>query len=178
MNIRLGLTLMFFINLSCAMLSHKNMEIGSAEFIKINIGDSENQIEKKLGSPKILSVEKFSSKEYRVFEYSTERKKPNFFFSIDPMTKKVSGRSLWIYEEPERNFDFLIKNHFQINHFKPFYPCHSYGREIVHIDRENGVTIVTRNEKVDLISWSDQALTNLRIAQFFEKCPQGQEKNK
>jgi hypothetical protein len=145
-------------------------------FMNIQIGDSEGQIKTVLSAPQSYNSEKFSSREYRVLEYSTPERDPAAFFIVDPKTNRIAGRSIWISpQDTESNLDRTLRKHFASHRFQKYIPCQSSGPEEVLIDQDHGVSIVTQNKQVQMLSWSDPDLTRLRVARFYEKCPQLQE---
>lgn len=144
--------------------------------LQIPLGAASDLAQKTLGKPS-LNTEKFASVAYDVWEYKRPNGKPLGFLTIDPKTKKIAGRSVWIYEQDqEYATDRLLKEYFKPNRFETLIPCQSRGNEEVLVDKANGIFVATRDRKTTLVSWSDPGLTQLRIQQFYTKCSKLQKK--
>lgn len=167
--------LFFLLQSSCATTS--NSPAGeqlseSRKMMKVLLGQRMDQLKETLGSPSSISTEVFPSIKYDVWEYSSSNYKPSMFFTLDTTNKRVVGRSIEFYGSDADDVDQLLNKHFKQNKFDQKYaPCHARGEEQVLVDAQNGIFIATRDGKALMVSWADPRLTNLRIEDFYLKCP-------
>lgn len=145
-----------------------------SRFADIRLGESVTDLKRKLGEPNSLSGEKYGGSEFRVLTYNASEGSELAFYSIGSQDQVV-GESVWITkEQKESDLEWLTKNYFSNFRFETFYPCKIAGHQKFLIDRVHGVFIGVEDGKVIYLSQSDSELTNLRIADFYDKCPQVQ----
>jgi hypothetical protein len=176
------LRLFFLLQSSCAISSqisareqfHKNDKV-----MKVQVGQTINQLKETLGNPTAISAEAFPSTKYEVWEYASPGLKPMVFFTLDPTNKRVVGRSIEFYGSDTYDVDKLLKEEFKEKKFDQKYaPCHARGHEEVLVDAQKEVFIATRDGKVLVVSWVDAKLANLRIDNFYLRCPKLQPQRK
>jgi hypothetical protein len=149
-----------------------------SRFSGIRLGESVASLKQKLGEPSSLSSEKYGGLEFRVLAYNTSVGSELAFFSVDA-NDQVVGESVWIAkEQKESDLEWLTKNYFSNFSFETYYPCKITGHQKFLIDRSHGVLIGVEEGKVIYLSQSSLELTNLRIADFYNKCPQVQERTR
>ncbi len=146
---------------------------GNDKIMKVELGQSIDQLTKVMGKATTLNTEKFSSAEYEVWEYATVSGQPLGFFTIDSKTKRISGRSIeGLGSGAGDDIGKLLNEHFKNGNFSKYIPCRGRGDEEVRVDIQQGIFVAARDSKVSLVSWADPQLTKLRIDQFYSKCPQ------
>ena len=176
------LLVFFLLQSSCATSSQSSAREqfpNSDKMMKVSLGQSIDQLKKTLGNPTAISTETFPSTKYEVWEYSSSDHKPLVFFTLDSKTKSVIGRSIEFYGSDTYDVDKLLQEHFKENKFDQKYaPCHARSHEEILVDAPKGIFIATRDGKVLVVSWVDRQLANLRIENFYLKCPKLQPQRK
>jgi len=169
------LLLFFLVQSSCATISQSSAGeqfSKNDKLMKVSLGQGIDRLRETLGSPSSISTETFPTIKYDVWEYSSSSSKPSMFFTLDSTNKRVAGRSVEFYGSNALDVDELLNKHFKENKFDQKYaPCHSRGHEEVLVDAKNGIFIATRDGKALMVSWADPQLANLRIEDFYLKCP-------
>jgi hypothetical protein len=80
---------------------------------KTILGDSENKVLSLWGQNFERSAESYASTQLELLNYSRPNGSPEVFFSIDPVTKKVIGKSQWVYSNKQIvQFERDLKNRF------------------------------------------------------------------
>lgn len=142
----------------------------------ISLGEPKASVFKKLGPATSETSDKFAAAEYKILEYSKSGM-PEGYISIDPDSGKVAGRSIWISEkQPEQEFSYLQTRLFPQSEFETLITCDKHHADEMKVDRKNGIFVGMQKGHVNFVSWSDARLTQLRIDQFFLKCPERQKR--
>lgn len=143
----------------------------------VSIGDLKESVIKKLGPATSETSDKFPTTQYKVLEYSKNDGVPVGYISIDPGSGKVAGRSIWISEkQPEQEFNYLRSRLFPQSVFETLITCDKYHPDEMKVDRKNGIFVGMQKGHVIFVSWSDARLSQLRVDQFFLKCPERQKR--
>ena len=154
---------------ACSSVSKPSSNLKSFE--NIEIGSPAAKIIDSFGKPK-KNTEQFQSIRFDVYEYFTMSGQPAAFFTIDSQ-QRVVGRSIWVEASDKKSpLNEWLNNEFRDIKFKRYIPCETWGDDVVLINRDLGIMIAARDQNVQLISKSQQPLTDLRIGQFYKKCPQ------
>ncbi len=139
---------------------------------KINIGDSETNVAALWKEAAEENNETYGSKVFRVLNYTGSDGRPEAFFSIDPISKKVAGKALWIYSNDSNpNLDTNLKARFKNVQWQTFTPCHTHSdKDKILVNREQGLSIDIGGNGLGVISWSTPDLLSNRIDLIMKTC--------
>lgn len=139
------------------------------------LGSKFTSIEKNIGKPNEINIEKYGSNSFKVLEYYDKNQRPLKFYTVDQKDIVIS-KSTWVQpEQKSSDLSWLLKNEFPNLNFKNYVPCETSGDQKFLVDEDRGIFIGHHEQKVVLISQSSPELTKMRINQFKTICPQLQE---
>lgn len=143
-----------------------------SKFEQVNLGDSAEQVVRIFGKTEI-GGEQYGKTAYQVLAYSNSNDLPEVFFTVEPSTQKIVGKSLWVSARSKLRSVSYAKSHLMGQKWLTLNPCHSTGEPgKILIDEEAGLYLATAGDSVVLASWVTPELARQRIHLIMKGCPQ------
>ncbi len=161
--------ILLIILVSCVNIPRKGV---SGKFEAIKLGDSVYTVESNFGKAE-ENVEVYPGIQFNVFTYYKATGSPDIFFTIDPSTRQVVGKSKWIYpNDPSYDLKTLLSTQFKGVDFETYVPCRTRSdQDRILINRDLGFYIATEKVHAVLLSQATPRIINLRVDLLLKNCP-------
>lgn len=156
---------------SCASMQKDNLSAEERKFENVTLGETTKQIEASWGHA-AREKEIYPSAQLESLSYYKADGRPYAFFTIDPRTQQIIGKSLWIDSSSNYKLSTLLETRLKGIILKKYTPCRTRSSsDQILVNQKQGIYITTSKDHVSLTSWSVPELVELRIKLLESKCP-------